>query len=88
MPEASEIGWTVAILVPCMGALLYIIRAEIRKNTRSTEATEAQMIPNHGTSLRDAVDRIEKRMTEIHIDVRNVDGKLDRHLEHHIDSKE
>jgi hypothetical protein len=71
-----------------MGALLYIIRAEIKKNTRSTEATEAQMIPNHGTSLRDAVDRIEKRMGEIHTDVRAVDSKLSHHIDWHMEREQ
>ena len=94
MIEPSAIAVLTAIMVPVVGALLYVIRAEIRKNTKTTDATHEQMVPNHGTSMRDAVDRIEKRqeedrstyarlINEVHNDVVYVRDRIDRHVETH-----
>ena len=94
MIEPSAIAILTGIMVPLVGALLYIIRAEIRKNSAVTDATHEQMIPNHGTSLRDAVDRIEHGRLEdralyqqlihdVHTDVRYVRDRVDRHVEGH-----
>jgi len=83
MIEPSAIAVITAIMVPVVGALLYVIRSEIRKNTETTDATHAQTIPNHGTSLRDAVDRIERRIDGVHEDVRYVRGRVDRHIDDH-----
>jgi hypothetical protein len=94
MIEPSAIAIFTAIMVPVLGGLLYIIRAEIRKNTATTDATHEQMIPNHGTSLRDAVDRIEhgrledralykQLISDVHADVRYVVARVDRHIDDH-----
>ena len=92
MPEwaDSPADWEaiLAVLISASLILGYLIRAEMKRNTKATEANGAQMIPNHGTSLRDAVDRIEKRMTEIHIDVRAVDSKLSHHIDWHMDKEQ
>lgn len=50
-----------------MAALFFIIDARIRK-------TLAELKPNHGSSLRDAVDRIE--------------SKIDGHINWHLENKE
>jgi hypothetical protein len=80
IPEASEIGWTVAILVPCMGALLYIIRAEIRKNGVGIDTMNAEMQNNHGTSLRDAIDRLEQGQQRNEEHLLRIESKHDQHI--------
>lgn len=50
-----------------MAALFFVIDARIRK-------TLAELKPNHGSSLRDAVDRIE--------------SKIDGHVVWHLENKE
>lgn len=81
--DPAAIGVTVTILVAIGAFALYIIRAEIKKNTVTTDLTHAQTIPNHGASLRDAVDRIEKRIDGVHEDVIYVRGRVDRHIDDH-----
>lgn len=58
-------------LIIVMGVIGWLIRAEVRKNTDETAASHAQLIPNHGTSLRDAVDRLEASLALLHTDVKD-----------------
>jgi len=58
----------IAVIAAVGAVIAYLIRAEIRK----------QFTPNHGTSLRDAVDRIEQH-------VLRVEGKVDGHIDWHMD---
>ena len=83
MIEPSLIAIVTAIMVPILAGLLYIIRAEIRKNSVVTDLTHEQVVPNHGTSLRDAVDRIERRIDGVHEDVVYVRQRIDRHVDGH-----
>jgi hypothetical protein len=83
MIEPSAIAVLTAVMVPLVGVLLYVIRAEIRKNSAVTDATHDQVIPNHGTSLRDAVDRIERRIDGVHEDVTYLRDRVDRHVDTH-----
>lgn len=46
-----------------------------------------QLRRNGGTSLRDAVDRIEERQTDIAADVRRVTERLDDHITYHLEDK-
>jgi hypothetical protein len=46
-----------------------------------------QLRRNGGTSLRDAVDRIEERQTDIASDVRRVTERLDDHITFHLEEK-
>ena len=82
--EPQAIAAVVATLAVALGGLLYLIRAEIRRNTVATEATHAQLIPDHSLSLRDAVDRIEKRLDEVHTDVRAARSELSDHITWHL----
>lgn len=46
-----------------------------------------QLRRNGGTSLRDAVDRIEQRQADIAADVRRVTERLDDHITFHLEEK-
>lgn len=98
MPEPSVAAAVTAVLVPMLGALMYVIRAEIRRNTKVTDSTALQMIPNHGTSMRDAIDRIEKRQQEdretyqglisdVHADVKATRSDLSNHIDWHMNKE-
>jgi uncharacterized membrane protein len=87
MIEPSAIAIITAVMVPVLAGLLYIIRAEIRRNTKTTDDTHAQVIPNHGTSLRDAIDRMERQLAEVHIDVRQTRSDLANHIDFHLKEK-
>ena len=98
MPEPSIAAAITAVIVPILGLLMYVIRAEIRRNSAVTDETHAQMIPNHGSSLRDAVDRIERRQHEdretyreliadVHTDVKATRADLANHIDWHMNKE-
>ena len=48
---------------------------------------KSQLHRNSGTSLRDAIDRIEQRQTDIAADVRRVTERVDDHITFHLEDK-
>lgn len=94
MPEPGYIAVTVTVLLALVAAGMYVIRAEVRKGNAAAETAAVQLVPNHGTSLRDAIDRIERRgnedratylahISDIHEDVKAIRTRLDQHIDHH-----
>lgn len=92
--EPGWIGAAVAVILAATGGGMYVIRSEVRKGTDTATAAHEEMIPNHGSSLRDAIDRIESRMQDdrtmylahigdVHADVKAIRGRLDAHIDHH-----
>lgn len=54
---------------------------------RDLTDVKSQLHRNSGSSLRDAVDRIEQRQTDIAADVRRVTERLDDHITFHLEDK-
>jgi hypothetical protein len=75
MSAAEVIGISVglfAILSAIAGCLLWVIKAQI--------SMSREFRPNGGTSTRDSLNRIET-------DVREIRGKVDDHIDWHMDHK-
>lgn len=69
-------------MTPVVGTLLGIVITQafmtwrLWLNQRSTKKTiDHQMAPNHGSSMRDAIDRIERNQER-------QGDRLDRHIDH------
>jgi hypothetical protein len=62
----------IAILTAILGGMLWLIRAQV--------AMQKQFQPNGGQSVRDSLTRIET-------DVREIRGKVDDHIEWHMDQR-
>jgi hypothetical protein len=60
----------------CIGVLRVVHNALSRSVADNLKEMQAELRPNHGSSLRDAIDRIERNVDEVHI-------KLERHLGAH-----
>jgi hypothetical protein len=43
-----------------------------------------ELKPNHGSSLRDAVDCIQKDISAISVDLARLEGKFEQHTEEHL----
>jgi predicted nucleic acid-binding protein len=81
-----------AVLISASLILGWLIRSAVRQNlnaiqenTAETKANGLQMIPNHGTSLRDAVDRIENHILRVEDAIHHVDRKVDGHINWHME---
>ena len=77
-----------AVLISFSLILGWLIRAAVKQNlaaihenTAETKANGEQLMPNHGTSMRDAIDRIEAH-------VLRTESKLDHHISWHMDNRE
>lgn len=70
----------VAVIVLLKRWLLADLKSDI-------DDVRGQLKRNGGTSLRDAVDRIEQRQTDIAADVRRVTERLDDHITFHLEEK-
>lgn len=77
---AAAVLAIVAVVVLLKKWLLGDIRADL-------DDVRGQLKRNGGTSLRDAVDRIEQRQTDIATDVRRVTERLDDHITFHLEEK-
>lgn len=54
---------------------------------RRLDEVSSQLHRNGGSSLRDAVDRIEEKQALIHTDVREARQRLDAHIAYHLDKE-
>jgi hypothetical protein len=79
--ELPEISIIVGLMVVAMSGLMYIIRAEIRRNG---DTLRKEMAPNHGTSMRDAIDRLEAGQTRMEDHLTRIDEKHDEHISWHM----
>ena len=68
---AMIVGGT-AILSALLAGIIWLIRAQV--------AMQREFKPNGGSSTRDSLNRIEK-------DVREIRGKIDDHIEWHMDQR-
>jgi len=62
----------ISILTAILGGMLWLIRAQV--------AMQREFKPNGGASTRDSLNRIET-------DVREIRGKVDDHIDWHMDHK-
>ena len=67
-----------------LAALHRLVFGPVRKDI---ENIQSQLVKNSGTSLRDAVDRTEKKQEEIHEDLRRIAERLDTHIQWHLEEK-
>jgi hypothetical protein len=68
----GELLAVVSIVGACMAALVWLIRSQI--------GMSREFRPNGGSSTRDALDRIERKLD-------NVEHKVDGHIERHLDNR-
>lgn len=81
------IGAIVGALVVISSGLLALHRIIFGPVRKDIEGIRGQLHRNGGSSLRDAVDRIEERQQEIQTDVRRTAERLDDHIQWHLEDK-
>ena len=80
--------WAAAIVVAITaiaGGLVALYRLLTGALSKRLDEVSSQLHRNGGSSLRDAVDRIEEKQTQIHTDVREVRERLDDHITWHLE---
>jgi hypothetical protein len=76
----GEVLAVLSIVAIISGALLFLIKSQV--------ALTRQAQPNGGSSLRDAFDRLEASVGDIHADVREIRATQQAHMDWHLTSRE
>jgi hypothetical protein len=79
--------WAAAVVIAITaiaGGLAALYRLLTASLSKRLDDVSAQLHRNGGSSLRDAVDRIEDKQAQIHTDVREVRERLDDHITWHL----
>lgn len=82
--------WTAGVVIAVTaiaGGLAALYRLLTGSLSKRLDGISSQLQRNGGSSLRDAVDRIEEKQTEIQRDVRDVRQRLDDHISYHLDKE-
>ena len=82
--------WTAGIVVAVTaiaGGLAALYRLLTGSLSKRLDGISSQLHRNGGSSLRDAIDRIEEKQTEIQRDLREVRQRLDDHIAYHLDKE-
>jgi len=80
--------WAATIVVAVTaiaGGLVALYRLLTGALNKRLDDISSQLRRNGGTSLRDAVDRIEERTQVLHTDVRELRERLDDHITWHLE---
>ena len=83
--------WTAAVVVAVTaiaGGLAALYRLLTGSLSKRLDSISSQLHRNGGSSLRDAIDRIEEKQAEIQVDVRDVRAKIDDHIAWHLTDKD
>lgn len=83
--------WTAGIVIAVTaiaGGLAALYRLLTGSLSKRLDGISSQLHRNGGSSLRDAIDRIEEKQAEIQVDVRDVRAKIDDHIAWHLTDKD
>lgn len=78
-------GQISAAIIAISGALAILHRVFFKKLTDQLNKINQELHPNGGSSLRDAVNRIEKAQEEIKDDAKEIRSRIDDHIQWHLD---
>lgn len=89
-PQIDDIlifgGQISAAIIAISGAVAILYRLFFKKLCDQLDEIKKELHPNHGTSLRDAVNRIEKSQEELKQDAKEIRSKVDDHIQWHLDN--
>ena len=77
----------VTALVVIVGGVVALRKLLLGAIDKRLDGIDQQLHRNGGTSLRDAVDRIEERQTDIQNYVRRTADRLDEHVQWHLEKE-
>lgn len=77
----------ISVAIIAMGGALALLNKFIFGKMRSDiQDIKKELHPNGGSSMRDAINRLEDTQSEIKLDLREVREKVDDHIQWHLDN--
>ena len=80
------LGQISAALIAISGAGAIAYKLFFKKLADKIEKINQELHPNGGSSLRDAVNRIEETQAQLKEDSKDIRDKIDDHIEWHLDN--
>lgn len=80
------LGQVAAALVAIIAAAGLFNKYFFVKMRQDITDIKKELHPNGGTSMRDAINRLEDTQTEIKLDIKDVREKIDDHIQWHLDN--
>ncbi len=81
------LGAIAAAFIAVSGSMMVLKKWLLGDLRADIEDVRSQLHRNSGSSLRDAVDRIEDRQSSIAAEVRRLTERLDDHIQFHLEDK-
>lgn len=82
------LGQISAALIAISGAGAIAYKAFFKKLYDKINRIDQELHPNGGSSMRDAINRIEKSQEEVKEDAKDIREKVDNHIQWHLDHSE
>jgi hypothetical protein len=79
------LGQIAGAIIAIAAALAILNKVVFSKINKRIEKIDQELHPNGGSSLRDAINRIEESQSEMKTDFKDVREKIDDHIEWHLD---
>lgn len=93
--DVMVLGTTASALIAVITLGILARRLIVGSLQKELESIRAELKPNSGSSLRDAIDRISDRQTTIGREIRDLKidtaamrARLDDHLQYHLETRE
>ena len=80
------LGQLSGAIIAIAAAIAILNKLIFSKINKRMENIELELKPNHGSSLRDAINRIESTQNEMKDDLKEVREKVDDHIIWHLDN--
>ena len=79
------LGGIAAALIAVVAVITLLRKWILGRLIADIESIQKELRPNGGSSVRDAIDRIAEKQTEIQTDVREVRTRVDDHITWHLE---
>lgn len=79
------LGGIAAALIAVVAVITLLRKWILGRLIADIESIQKELRPNGGSSVRDAIDRIAEKQSEIQIDVREVRTRVDDHITWHLE---
>lgn len=79
------LGGIAAALIAVVAVITLLRKWLLGRLIADIESIQKELRPNGGSSVRDAIDRIAAKQSEIQVDVREVRTRVDDHITWHLE---
>lgn len=79
------LGGIAAALIAVVAVITLLRKWLLGRLIADIESIQKELRPNGGSSVRDAIDRIAAKQSEIQVDVREVRSRVDDHITWHLE---